>query len=50
MVDDGTITKGCTSKWGYLWRKETPTGVRAVIVAVKLGNSSGAKGSREMDE
>ncbi len=50
MVGDGTITKGCTSKWGYLPRKETEAGVRAVIVAVKLGNSSGAKDSRKMDE
>ena len=50
VVDDGTGIKGCTSKWGYLGRKETSTGVRAVIVAVKLGNSSGAKDSREMDE
>jgi hypothetical protein len=50
VVDDGTITKGGTSKWGYLPRKETEAGVRAVIVAVRLGNSSGAKDSRKMDE
>jgi hypothetical protein len=50
VVDDGTETKGCTSKRGYLGQKETAPGVRAVIVALKLGNGSGVKGSRKMDE
>ena len=50
MVDDGTGTKGCTRKRGYLEQQETAPGVRAVIVALKLGNASGAKGSRKMDE
>lgn len=50
VVDDGTETKGCTSKRGDLGQKETAPGVRAVIVALKLGNASGAKGSRKMDE
>ena len=30
--------------------KSRPTGVRGTIVAMKPGNSGGAKGSREMDE
>ena len=50
MVDDGTETKGCASKRGDLGQKETAPGVRAVIVALKLGNASGVKGSRKMDE
>jgi hypothetical protein len=50
VVDDGTGTKGCTRKRGYLEQQETAPGVRAVIVALKLGNASGAKGSRKMDE
>lgn len=50
VVDDGTGTKGCTSKRGDLEWQETTPGVRAVIRALKLSNASGAKGSRKMDE
>ena len=50
MVDDGTGTKGSTSKWGDLEWKETTAGVRAAIRAMKPGNAGGAKGSRKMDE
>jgi len=50
VVDDGTGIKGRTRKRGYLEWQETTPGVRAVIVALKLGNASGVKGSRKMDE
>ena len=50
VVDDGTGIKGCRSKRGDLGQQETAPGVRAAIVALKLGNASGVKGSRKMDE
>ena len=50
VVDDGTGIKGGTRKRGDLEQQETAPGVRAVIVASKLGNASGAKSSRKMDE
>ena len=42
------VTAGCV-KQGDLSGGESRTGVRALIVAMKPGNSGGAKGGREVD-
>jgi hypothetical protein len=42
-VKAGYLNRGDPSWW------ETATGVRALVVAVKRGNSRGAKGGRKVD-
>jgi hypothetical protein len=42
------VTAGCV-KQGDLSGGESRAGVRALIVAMKPGNSGGAKGGREVD-
>lgn len=43
------VRKATFVKLGYLHDRESHAGVRVVIVAMKRGNSRGAKGGREVD-
>ena len=50
MVGDGMVVKAVRVKQGDLFGGESRTGVRALIVVMKRGNSRGAKGGRKVDE
>ena len=49
VVGDGMIRKVMCVKQGDLYEEENRAGVRADIVAMKRGNSRGAKGGRKVD-
>jgi hypothetical protein len=49
VIEGGMVVTAECVKQGDLSRGETGAGVRVPIVALKRGNSRGAKGGREVD-